>query len=169
MLIYLGWLTDQHIGLSVRVDWPTNIPAYPCRLTDRPTYLNICIRADWQTNMPEYLSELTDRRQPICPTNIPAYPSGLTDWPTYLTIYLEWLTNQHTWLSGLTDRPTYPPFYLDWLTNIPDYLPLLKCVYCQCVVCFLPVHSLLITRSDFTLAIITQFITSVCSTNFQCN
>ena len=43
-----GWLTDQHTWLSIPVDWPTdwftfvdrliNVPAYPSRLTDRPTY-----------------------------------------------------------------------------------------------------------------------------------
>ena len=135
LTIYPDWLTNQHTCLSVWVNWPTNIPAYPCRLTDRPTYLIISIRVDWPTNMPEYLSELTDRHQPIC--------SGwLTNQHTSLSISVDRLTNIPDYLSRMTDQPTYLTIQVDWSTNIPafsiwadwlipDYLPLLKFVYCQ--------------------------------------
>ena len=69
--ICLGWLTNQHTSLSIRVDWLTNIPEYLSGMTDQQTYLPTCIRVDW-------------------PTIIHTFLSGLTDWQTYLTIYPYW-------------------------------------------------------------------------------
>ena len=78
--IFLNWLTDT--SLSVRVDWPTNIPAYPSWLTYWPIYLTVY--PEWLTNQHTWLS-------------------GLTDQLTYPPFFLGWLTDKHTWLSTRTE------------------------------------------------------------------
>ena len=147
LIFYPSWLTNQHTGLSLWSDWPTNIPAYSCQHTSLslqadwlPNILDIIIsiRVDWPTNMPEYLSDLTDWHTYQL---IPAYPSGLTDRPIYLSNQNYWPTNIPDYPAWLTDQHTRPSIWADWLTNIPDYLPLLKFVYCQCLVSGLPVHA----------------------------
>ena len=118
----LSILVDR---LSIRVDWPTNIPAYLSRLTDRPTYQPIYL--GWLTKQHTIRSIWVE-----WPTNIPDYLSQLNDWPTYPTIYPGWLTNQHTGLSVWFDWPTNIPVYpcqhtslslqADWPPNIPDII-----------------------------------------------
>ena len=79
LTIYPGWLTNQHTSLSA---WQ-HTSLIPSRLTDRPAYLIISVRVDWPTNMPKYLSKLIDNTNLSVwvdwPTNILAYPSGLTE------------------------------------------------------------------------------------------
>ena len=78
--IYPSGMTDS--SLSVRIDCPTNIPAYRSGLTDWPIYLTVY--PEWLTNQHYWLSGLTDR-------------------PTYPPFCLGWLTDKHTWLSTRTE------------------------------------------------------------------
>ena len=122
----LGWLTNQHISLSLQVDW-------------------LPIRANWLTNilLPMYMYiylgwlpfSLIDHHAcvPVVHTCLVNY------WPTYMPTYLSWLRNISAFLSclkyqgWLTDHctclPTWADSYqscwlwlTDWPTDIPVYL-----------------------------------------------